>query len=110
MYKEEKINLAKPTVIAQLMKPQTKRDICRFDYSIEDEYHAGSNSATCEGKFNGNKYFKIKRSKNFQPCTHNRAIATDLCELFDANAHEATISFFLDNMEVEWKVKMSYKY
>ena len=31
IYKEEKINLAKPTVIEQLMETQTKRDICRFD-------------------------------------------------------------------------------
>ena len=31
IYKEEKINLVKPTAIEQLMETQTKRDICRFD-------------------------------------------------------------------------------
>ena len=34
IYKEEKINTAKPTVIERLRETQTKRDICTFDYSI----------------------------------------------------------------------------
>ena len=47
IYKEEKINLAKPTVIEQLMETQTKRDICR---SPEVKFDAFGTSKHGEGK------------------------------------------------------------
>ena len=56
-------------------------------------HNAGSNSAKCVGKLMVTNTLRSNQARIFSPAPTNGAIKTDLCELFDTNAYEATIKF-----------------